>query len=162
MEMGGEQNSDGASMGDASSQGFESLAAKPLQLEATAHPAAQVEPAEKDSLTTRIPDEGRTRAVLSQFVEPSGEPEKISSTGAIGGDGQATNSSVPATAVDPLREALAALDRRDYSTAQRLFETCGRKDAAAAIEEAWAALGRRDYVTAQQLFEGGVARVVEI
>ena len=81
MEMGGEQNSDGASMGDASSQGFESLAAKPLQLEATAHPAAQVEPAEKDSLTTRIPDEGRTRAVLSQFVEPSGEPEKISSAG---------------------------------------------------------------------------------
>jgi tetrahydromethanopterin S-methyltransferase subunit G len=158
MEMGGEQNSDGASMGDASSQGFESLAAKPLQLEATAHPAAQVEPAEKDSLTTRIPDEGRTRAVLSQFVEPSGEPEKISSAGAGNGDGQAISPSVAmalsvATAADPLRDALAALDRRDYATAQRLFETCGQKDAAAAIEGAWAALDRRDYATAQRLFE---------
>jgi hypothetical protein len=59
----------------------------------------------------------------------------------------------PATAADLLRDALAALDRRDYATAQRLFETCGRKDAAAAIEGAWAALGRGDYATAQQLFE---------
>jgi hypothetical protein len=58
-----------------------------------------------------------------------------------------------ATAADPLRDALAALDRRDYATAQRLFETCGQKDAAAAIEGAWAALDRRDYATAQRLFE---------
>ena len=122
----------------------------------TAPPDVEDEAAEKGSLTTRIHDEGQARAVSSQFVESSGEPEKISSTGAIGGDGQATNSSVlmsAATAADPLRDALAALDRRDYSTAQRLFETCGRKDVAAAIEGAWAALGRRDYVTAQQLFE---------
>jgi tetrahydromethanopterin S-methyltransferase subunit G len=158
MEMDGEQNSDGSSTGGGASQGFESLPAKPLQLEATAHPAAQVDQAEKGSLTTRIPDEGRTRAVLSQFVEPSGEPEKISSAGASNGDGQATNPSVAmalsvATAADPLRDALAALDRRDYATAQRLFETCGQKDAAAAIEGAWAALDRRDYATAQRLFE---------
>jgi soluble lytic murein transglycosylase len=126
-------------------------------LDATAPPAAQDEAAEKCSPTS-IHDEGRTTAVLSQFVEPSGEPEKISSAGAIGGEGQATNSSVAialsaATAVDPLRHALAALDRRDYATAQRLFETCGRKDVAAAIEGAGAALDRRDYATAQRLFE---------
>jgi hypothetical protein len=158
MEMDGEQNSDGSSIGGDASQGFESLAAKPPQLEATAHAGGQGEPAEKGSLTTRIPDEGRTIAVLSPFVEPSGEPEKTSSAGASNGDGQATNPSVAlalsvATAADPLRDALAALDRRDYATAQRLFETCGRQDAAAAIEGAWAALDRRDYATAQRLFE---------
>jgi hypothetical protein len=153
MKMDGEQNSENSSAAGGPSQGSEPSVARPLQLEVTAPPDVEDEAAEKGSLTTRIHDEGQARAVSSQFVESSGEPEKISSTGAIGGDGQATNSSVPATAVDPLREALAALDRRDYSTAQRLFETCGRKDAAAAIEEAWAALGRRDYVTAQQLFE---------
>ena len=158
MEMDGEQNSESSSAAGGASQGFELSAAKPLQLEATAPPAAQDEAAEKGSPTTRIPDEGQTRAVLSQFVEFSGEPEKISSAGAINGDGQATNPSVAmalsvATAADPLRDALAALDRRDYATAQRLFETCGRKDAAAAIEGAWAALDRRDYATAQRLFE---------
>jgi tetrahydromethanopterin S-methyltransferase subunit G len=94
----------------------------------------------------------------SQFVGSSAEPEKISSAGPIGGDGQATNPSVlialsAATAAGLLREALAALDRRDYATAQRLFETCGRKDAADIIEGAWAALSRGDYTTAQRLFE---------
>ena len=105
MEMGGEQNSDGASMGDASSQGFESLAAKPLQLEATAPPNVQRE-AEKDSRTTLIHDEGQAGTVSSQFVESSVEPEKASSARAIGGDGQATNSSdSAATAVDPFLDA---------------------------------------------------------
>ncbi len=56
-------------------------------------------------------------------------------------------------AVDPLGDALAALDRRDYATAQRLFESLGRKDAAAAIGDALAALDRKDYATAQGLFE---------
>ena len=108
----------------------------------------------KDSQTTLIHDEGQAGTVSSQFVKSSVEPEKASSAGAIGGDGQATNSSdSAATAVDPFLDALAALDRRDYATAQRLFEMCGRKDAAAAIEGAWVALGRRDYATAQQLFE---------
>ena len=76
----------------------------------------------------------------------------------IGGGNQVGNSLVAiassaATAVDPLGDALAALDRKDYATAQRLFEACGRKDAAAAIENAWAALDRKDYATAQRLFE---------
>jgi hypothetical protein len=95
---------------------------------------------------------------MAQLDEPSVEAEKIPSAGAVGGDNQVGNSSVAiassaATAVDPLTDALAALDRRDYATAQRLFEACGRKDAAAAIEDAWAALDRKDYATAQRLFE---------
>src|SRR6516165_10829995 len=49
--------------------------------------------------------------------------------------------------------ALAALERRDYATAKRLFESLGRKDAAEAIESALAALDRKDYATAQGLFE---------
>ena len=151
MEMDGEQNSESSSAAGGASRGFESSAAKPLQLEATASPAAQDEAAKIGFLTTRISDEGQTRA--AQLVESSGEPEKISSAGAINGDDQATNPSVAANEVDPLRDALAALDRRDYATAQRLFATCGRKDAAAAIEGAWAALDRRDYATAQRLFE---------
>ena len=158
MKMDGEQNSENSSAAGGPSQGCESSIARPLQLEATAPPDVEDKAAEKGSLTTRIHDEGQTRAVSSQFVESSAELEKISSAGAIGGEGQAANSSVlialsAATAADLLRDALAALDRRDYATAQRLFETCGRKDAAAAIEGAWAALGRRDYATAQQLFE---------
>jgi tetrahydromethanopterin S-methyltransferase subunit G len=158
MNMDGEQSSENSFAAGGLSQGSESWVAKPLQLEATAPPDAPDEAAEKGSLTTRVHDKGQTRAVASQFVESSGEPKKISSAGAIGGDGQATNASVAiasslAPAADPLRDALAALDRRDYATAQRLFETCGRKDAAAAIEGAWAALDRRDYATAQRLFE---------
>jgi hypothetical protein len=158
MKMDGEQNSENSSAAGGPSQGSESSIARPLQLEATAPPDVEDKAAEKSSLTTRIHDEGQTRAVLPQFVESSGEPKKISSAGAIGGDGQASNSSVAvalsaAIAADSLRDALAALDRRDYATAQRLFESCGRKDAAAALEGAWAALGRRDYVAAQQLFE---------
>src|SRR5208337_1638876 len=74
---------------------------------------------------------------MAQLDEPSVEAEKIPSAGAIGGDNQVGNSSVAiassaATAVDPLTDALAALDRKDYATAQRLFEALGRKDAAAA------------------------------
>ena len=67
-----------------------------------------------------------------------------------------------AAAVNPLGDALSALERRDYATAQRLFEALGRKAAAEAIKDALAALDRKDYVTAQGLFgalslEGGAA-----
>jgi hypothetical protein len=48
---------------------------------------------------------------------------------------------------------LAALDDRDYATAQRLFAAIGRKDVAEAIKDALAALDRKDYATAQGLFE---------
>ncbi|MBV8793871.1 MAG: hypothetical protein JO136_02930 [Hyphomicrobiales bacterium] len=55
--------------------------------------------------------------------------------------------------VDPLREASAALDDKDYATAQRLFAANGRKDVAEAIKDALAALDRREYAKAQELFE---------
>ena len=55
--------------------------------------------------------------------------------------------------IDPLGDALAALERRDYATAQRLFEALGRKDAAEGIKDALAALDRRDYAAAQGLFD---------
>ena len=58
-----------------------------------------------------------------------------------------------AEAESQLGQALAALDRRDYATARRLFEALGRKDAAGAIENALTALDRGDYATAQGLFE---------
>ncbi len=55
--------------------------------------------------------------------------------------------------VDPLREALAALDDRDYATAQRLFTAIGRTDVADAIKDALAALDRKDYAKAHGLLE---------
>ena len=48
---------------------------------------------------------------------------------------------------------MAALDDRDYATAQRLFAAIGREDVAEAIKDALAALDRKDYATAQGLFE---------
>ena len=48
---------------------------------------------------------------------------------------------------------MAALDDRDYATAQRLFAATGRKDFGEAIKDALAALDRKDYATAQGLFE---------
>jgi tetrahydromethanopterin S-methyltransferase subunit G len=156
MKMDG-RNSENSSGASGPSQGSEASFATP-QLEATAAPVAPDEAAEKGALTTGILDESHRTTAVSQFVEPSGGPKRVSSAGAIGEDGPSPNSSVAvalslAPATDPLRDALAALDRGDYATSQRLFETCGRKDAAAAIEGAWAALGRGDYATAQQLFE---------
>ena len=58
-----------------------------------------------------------------------------------------------AAAGDPLEDALAALDRKDYATAQRLFEALGRKGTAAGIQDALAALERKDYASANRLFE---------
>jgi hypothetical protein len=52
-----------------------------------------------------------------------------------------------------LEDALAALDRKDYATAKRLFEALGRKGTAAGIEDALAALDRKDYASANRLFE---------
>ena len=103
-------------------------------------------------------EDDQGKAVMTQVVEPSVEKGKSSSAAETGGDHQvgdtASATALPeAAAVDPLGEALAALDRRDYATAQRLFEALGRKDAAAAIENALAALDRKDYATAQGLFE---------
>jgi hypothetical protein len=73
-------------------------------------------------------------------------------TARIGWGNRRSRFAPEAAAVDPLRDALAALDRRDYATAQRLFESLGRKEAATAIEDALAALGRKDYAGGSRAF----------
>jgi hypothetical protein len=126
----------------------------PLESE-TATPAAAVDAAPGEgSITTSAQDEGQAKAVAAQRVEHPIGAEKPSSAGEAG-DNQAGKSSVvvASSAADPLGDALAALDRRDYATAQRLFEALGRTDAAAVIEDALAALDRKDFATAQGLFE---------
>jgi hypothetical protein len=109
------------------------------------------------SLATGARDEGQAKAVIAQLVEPSVEAEKNSPTGKTGRDreigGSVAVASFDAARVDPLREASAALDDKDYATAQRLFAANGRKDVAEAIKDALAALDRKDYAKAQGLFE---------
>jgi soluble lytic murein transglycosylase len=93
-----------------------------------------------------------------QRDEPSIEAEKIASVVVIDGKKQTGGLSVMIAslgqaAIDPLMEAQSAFRRRDYATAQRLFEACDRKDVVAAIEEALVALDHKDYATALRLFE---------
>jgi hypothetical protein len=119
-----------------SKQVCESSVVGPLGLEATTPAQTADAASEESSLATGAPDESRPRAAIAQLVELSVEAEKISSAAASSGDNQVGNSSVAsasteAAAVDPFGDALAALDRRDYATAQRLFEARGRKGAAA-------------------------------
>ncbi len=102
--------------------------------------------------------EGAAKAEIAKVVEPSVNSEKMSSPGATGGNNSIGESPVaagaPASAeIDPLGDALAALERKDYATAQRLFEALGRKDAAQGITDALAALERKDYPAAHGLFE---------
>ncbi len=139
------------------SQGCESSVARPMGSEAAIPaPAADAASAEgSPAIGSR--DEGQAKAVIAQPAEPSVEAEKSSPAGKTGRDHEIGDSSVAvevdAAAVDPLREALAALDDRDYATAQRLFAAIGRKDVAEAIKDALAALDRKDYATAHGLFE---------
>ena len=103
-------------------------------------------------------NEGQAKAAMAQQVEPSVEAEKTSSAGEADRDKRAEVSSAAiassdAAPVNPLGDALAALDRKDYATAKQLFEALGRKDAAESIDTALAALDRKDYATAQGLFE---------
>ena len=120
------------------------------------------------SPATPAPDEGQAKAVIAPLVQPSVEADKSASAGETGRDNQVGGSQAGGSqlggsslaiapfegaAADPLGEALAALEDRDYATAQRLFAAIGRKDAADAIKDALAALDRKDYATAQGLFE---------
>ena len=139
------------------SQGCEASVARPLGSEAaTSASAADAAPGE-GSLATGARDEGQAKAVIAQFAEPSVEAEKNSLAEKTGRDHEVGDASAAVAsfdgAVDPLREAMAALDDRDYATAQRLFAAIGRKDVAEAIKDALAALDRKDYATAQGLFE---------
>jgi hypothetical protein len=136
-----------------------SAAAGPVPLESeAATPAAATDAGSGEaSLANAAPDVNHAKAVTAQPVEPSVGTGKIPSVGESAdnqvGKSLAAIASSGAAAVDPLGDALAALDRRDYATAQRLFGALGRRDAAAAIEDALAALDRKDFATAQALFE---------
>ena len=161
MKMDAELNSENFSASGelgGQSQVRESSVARPLESEAATPAAAGGAASGESSLAAGDQDEGQAKAVMAQLVETSVGAEKISSAGESGRDDQVGGSLVgiaasDAAAVRPLGDALAALDRRDYATAKRLFEALGRKDAALAIENALAALDRKDYATAQGLFE---------
>src|SRR3984957_2989759 len=124
-----------------------------------ASPAPAVDAAfGEGSPATGARDEGQVKAVIAQPAEPSVEAEKNSSARKTGRDHEVGDSSVAVASFDgavfdPLREASAALDDRDYATAQRLFAAIGRKDVAEGIKDALAALDRKDYAAAQGLFE---------
>jgi hypothetical protein len=140
------------------SQVCESSVARPLGSEAVTPAAAADAASGEGSLASGARDEGQAKGVIAQVAEPSVKAEKNSPAGKTGRDHEVADSSVAVAsfdgaAVDPLREALAALDDRDYATAQRLFAVIGRKDVAEAIKDALAALDRNDYATAQGLFE---------
>ena len=151
------ENSSGPGETGGQSQIYESSVARPLGSEAATPAAAADAASGEGSLATGARDEGQAKAVIAQLAEPSVEAEKNSPAGKTGRDHEIGDSSVAVefdgAAVDPLREALAALDDRDYATAQRLFAAIGRKDVAEAIKDALAALDRKDYATAQGLFE---------
>ena len=135
------------------SQGCKSSVARPIGSEAATPAPAMDAASGEGSPAIGSRDEGQAKAVIAQPVEA----EKNSPARKTGRDHEAGDSSVAVefdgAAVDPLREASAALDDRDYATAQRLFAAIGRKDVAEAIKNALAALDRRDYPTAQGLFE---------
>jgi hypothetical protein len=124
---------------------------------ATSAPAADAVSGE-GSAATGAQDEGEAKAAMAQRAEPSIKAERNFFAGKIGrnhetGDSSVAVASFDGAAVDPLREALAALEDRDYATAQRLFEAVGRKDVAEAIKDALAALDRKDFAKAKGLFE---------
>ena len=119
--------------------------------DADAELGGDVPPPDGGGMTAR-----RRRSCRSPATPLSGT--KTSSAETAGEAIRSSTSSVglvssDAPSVNPLGRALAALDRRDYASAKRLFEALGRKDAAVAIENALAALDRKDYATAQGLFE---------
>ena len=139
------------------SQGCESSVARPIGSEA-ATPAPAVDAASGEgSPAIGSRDEGQAKAVIAQPAEPPVEAEKNSPAGKSGRAREIGGSVAVApfgrAAVDPLREASAALDDRDYATAQRLFAAVGRKDVAEAIKDLLAALDGKDYAKAQGLFE---------
>ena len=106
----------------------------------------------------RCPGQRRSEGAIAQRAEPSIKAERGFFAGKIGrnheiGDSPVAVALFDGAAVDPLREASAALDDRDYATAQRLFEAVGRKDVAEAIKDALVALDRKDFAKAQGLFE---------
>jgi hypothetical protein len=140
------------------SQVCESSVARSRESDAATPAAAADAASGEGSLATGSRDEGQAKAVIARLYKASAGAEKNSPAAKTGrdhgvGDASVAVASFDGAAVDPLREASAALDDKDYATAQRLFAAIGRKDVAEAIKDALAALDRKDYATAQGLFE---------
>ena len=142
------ENSSGPGETGAQGQGSESSVARSLVSEAATPAPAPDAASGEGSAATGARDEGEAKAAIERnfFAGKIGRNHEI-------GDSPVAVASFDGAAVDPLREASAALDDRDYATAQRLFAAIGRKDVAEAIKDALAALDRKDYATAQGLFE---------
>ena len=141
----------------AQSQGCELSVARPMGSEAAISAPAADAASREGSPATGARDEGQAKAVIAQPGEPSLKAAKNPPAGKVGRNheigGSVAVASFDAAAIDPLREASAALDDRDYATAQRLFAAIGRNDVAEAIKDALAALDRKDFAKAQALFE---------
>ncbi len=131
-------------------------------METRAESAVKTEP-ETESGPAAVEAESAAKAASTSEAAPAGEA-KTESAGEPGRDASAGQAVVitPAAAASSgpeagpdaaLGDAEAALERRDYATARRLFQAIGRTDAAEAIGSALAALDRKDYATAAQLLE---------
>ena len=112
--------------------------------------AAATTAPEEGAGATAARDQGEAMAGVAQFGRSATEAEKNLTAGKAGGSPAAP---FAGASVDPLKEASAALEDRDYATAQRLFAATGRNDLAQAIRDALAALDRQDYAKAHGLFE---------
>lgn len=116
--------------------------------------------ADLDSIGAKAED--GAKAALNTDVASPGEAATQSAAGEPGKDETAGQVAAPAAVVaassgeapgGSLSDAEAALERRDYATARRLFQSIGRTDVAEAIGNALTALDRKDYAIAGQLFE---------
>ena len=117
------------------------------------------------SPATGARDEGQSKAEIAQRAEPSIKAERNFFAGKIGrnheiGDSPVAVASFDGAAVDPLREASAALDDRDYATAQRLFEALSQKGAVAE-QVTGAAAAQVKEAAATQVREAAAAQVSE-
>jgi len=150
-EMDAELNSENSSgLGETHGQSevCESSATRPQRSEAAIGADAALR---EGSLAAGARYEGQAKAGIAQLAQPSVEAEKNAPAAKTGGS--SAGASFAGAAVDPLKEASAALEDRDYATAQRLFAAIGRNDVADAIRDALAALDARDYAKAHGLFE---------
>jgi hypothetical protein len=148
----------GSASGDVHGHGAASEApvAGPAEPEIAPAALSEASPFAEGASGPAVPGESPKAAEPPLFQTATTSPSEATGHQAEASGRGAAPVAIEASAVAAetrLGDALAALDRRDYATAKRLFEAIGRKDAAEAIEKALAALDRKDYATAQGLFE---------
>jgi len=158
MKMDAELNSQNPSASldvERESQASESSATSPQRSETATLEAAESGASGQSSVAACAPGEAKATVAerVASPVEADGTLPAVVGGNNPAGAAQVAIPSPDVSAGNPLGDALAALDRKDYATAKRLFEAIGRKDAAEAIDNALAALDRKDYAAAQGLFE---------